>query len=127
MDTHFTDIDSYIDSFPVPAQDKLKELRQFLRDLVPAAEETIKYAIPTLVWEGNLVHYAAFRQHIGFYSLPTSIKSFAEELTPYKTGKGSIRFALDKPLPLDLIRKLVLFRVEENRQRSATKNKVNAS
>lgn len=123
MDTRFTDIDSYIDSFPSPAQDKLNELRQFLRDLVPAAEETIKYAIPTLVWEGNLVHYAAFRQHIGFYSLPTSINVFAEELTSYKTGKGSIRFSLDRPLPLDLIRKLVLFRVEENRQRAATKTR----
>ncbi|RFM29342.1 iron chaperone [Chitinophaga silvisoli] len=107
-------VDSYIASFPEDVQTLLQQVRTTIRQAAPTATEAIKYAIPTFVLNGNLVHYAAFKHHIGFYPTPTGIKAFEKELSPYKQGKGSIQFPLDQPLPLDLITKIVLYRLKQN-------------
>jgi uncharacterized protein YdhG (YjbR/CyaY superfamily) len=83
-------------------------------ELAPDAEEGIRYGIPTFMLHGNLVHYAAFKKHIGFYPVPSGVEAFKDELEPYKQGKGSIQFPHDLPLPLDLMRRMVGFRIEEN-------------
>jgi uncharacterized protein YdhG (YjbR/CyaY superfamily) len=108
------DIDSYIADFPEDIQKRLEEVRATIKKAAPKAEEAIKYAIPTFVLNGNLVHFAAFKNHIGFYPAPTGMKAFAKDLAPYKTGKGSVQFPLDKPMPLTLITKIVKMRVQEN-------------
>ena len=108
------EIDKYISTFPKEIQIILEQVRATIRKAAPGAEETIKYAIPTFVLNGNLVHFAAFKNHIGFYPVPSGIKAFKEELSNYKQGKGSIQFPLNKPMPLSLITKIVKFRVKEN-------------
>ncbi|WP_409417254.1 iron chaperone [Flavobacterium sp. PS2] len=107
-------IDEYIAGFPAAIQAVLEQVRQTIRKAAPNAEEKISYAIPTFTLNGNLVHFAAFKNHIGFYALPSGNEAFQEELSVYKSGKGSIQFPLDKPMPLDLITKIVNFRVKEN-------------
>ena len=89
-------------------------MREAIKKVVPEAEETIKYGMPTFTLNGNLVYFAAFKNHIGFYPVPTGIEAFKKEFSVYKTGKGSVQFPLDQPMPLDLITKVVQFRVEEN-------------
>ena len=106
-------IDQYIYQFPIEVQEKLQILRETISEIVPEATEKISYGIPTFVLRKNLVHFAAFKSHIGFYALPTSNEKFKMELAKYKTGKGSIQFPLNEDLPIDLIRKLVRYRVEE--------------
>ncbi len=108
------DIDEYIAGFPVEIQEILEKIRLTIREAAPAAEEAIKYRIPTFVLKGNLVHFAAFKNHIGFYPAPGGIEAFQEELSAYEGAKGTVRFPLDKPVPLDLIRRIVTFRVEQN-------------
>ncbi|KIA97498.1 hypothetical protein OA88_21225 [Flavobacterium sp. JRM] len=107
-------IDEYITGFPVAIQAVLEQVRQTIKKAAPNAKEKISYAIPTFTLNGNLVHFAAFKNHIGFYALPSGNEAFQEELSVYKSGKGSIQFPLDKPMPLDLITKIVNFRVKEN-------------
>ncbi len=114
-------IDEYITDFPEDVQEILEKIRITIKQAAPEAEETIKYAMPTFVLNGNLVYFAAFQHHIGFYPVPTGIKAFQEELSAYKTGKGSIQFPLDREMPFDLITKIVKFRVMENVERRATK------
>jgi uncharacterized protein YdhG (YjbR/CyaY superfamily) len=107
-------IDEYIAGFPKNIQNILEQVRETIRKAAPGAEETIKYAIPTFTLKGsNLVHFAAFKEHIGFYATPTGNEAFMDELSAYKGGKGSIQFPLDQPMPLDLITRIVKFRVEE--------------
>ena len=89
----------------------------------PAAQEAIRYGIPTFVLHGNLVHFGAFRTHIGFYPTPSAIAAFKDELAAYATAKGSVRFPLHQPLPLDLITRIVQFRVEEVQQQAAARKK----
>jgi uncharacterized protein YdhG (YjbR/CyaY superfamily) len=108
------DIDSYIAGFPEDIQKRLEQVRTTISKAAPKAEEAIKYAMPTFVLHGNLVHFAAFKNHIGFYPAPTGMRAFKKDLAPYKTGKGSVQFPLDKPLPLTLISKMVRMRVQEN-------------
>ena len=115
-------IDEYIGSFPEDIQQILEKVRATIQSLAPEATEDIKYAIPTFVLNGNLVHFAAFKSHIGFYPAPTGTEAFKEDLAPYKTGKGSIQFQLDEPIPYDLIKKIVLFRVEENLKKAKSKS-----
>jgi uncharacterized protein YdhG (YjbR/CyaY superfamily) len=115
-------IDEYIGSFPEDIQQILEKVRATVRNSAPEAKEDIKYAMPTLVLNGNLVHFAAFKNHIGFYPAPTGTEAFREDLAPYKTGKGSIQFQLDEPIPYDLIKKIVQFRVEENLRKAKTKS-----
>jgi uncharacterized protein YdhG (YjbR/CyaY superfamily) len=114
-------IDEYIAEFPPETRVALEQVRALIRGVAPDAVETISYAIPTFDLDGrHLVHFAGFAKHIGFYPIPSGMAAFAEDLAPYKQGKGSVQFPLAEPLPLDLIRRIVEFRVEENR-RKATK------
>lgn len=107
-------IDDYIAGFPAGIQTLLKQVRTTVKAAAPAAEEAIKYAMPTFVLNGNLVHFAAFKNHIGFYSTPSGHTEFKDELSAYQGAKGSVQFPLDKPLPLALITRIVEFRVKEN-------------
>lgn len=113
-------IDEYIKSFPNEVQDMMQELRKTIKKVVPEAQETIAYGIPTFKLHGNLVHFGGYKSHVGFYPAPSGIEAFSKELVQYKTGKGTLQFPLDKPLPLELIRKVVEFRKEQN---LAKKNK----
>lgn len=118
-----TTIDDYIAGFPPEVQALLAEIRQTIKAAAPEAEETIKYQMPTFVLKGNLVHFAAYQQHIGFYPAPTGIEAFKDELAVYQSGKGSVRFPLDQPIPFDLISRIVAFRVQENLAKAAAKKK----
>ncbi len=116
-------IDEYIAGFPNDVREILRKIRMTIGKAAPDAEETIKYQMPTFTLEGNLVHFAAFKKHIGFYPVPTGIEKFKKELSVYEGGKGSVQFPLDKPVPFDLISKIVKFRVKENLERAAAKRK----
>jgi len=116
-------IDAYIAKFPKDIQVILQELRATIREAAPDAAETISYQMPTFQLKGNLVHFAAYKNHIGFYPVPTGIEAFKKELSVYKGGKGSIQFPIDQPLPLGLISKIVKFRVAENLEKAEAKAK----
>lgn len=121
MNTKIKTIDEYIAGFPKPIQKLLNETRATIRDAAPKAEEDIRYGMPTFrINEKNLVHFAAFKNHIGFYPSPSGITNFEKELTPYKYAKGSIQFPLDTPLPFKLITKIVKYRVKENNAKIKT-------
>ena len=106
--------DEYIALFDLNIQKNLTALRKTIQECVPNASEAIKYGIPTFVLNGNLVHFAAYKTHIGFYPGSLAIVTFTEKLRPYKTSKGAIQFPLHQPLPLALITEIVQFRVQEN-------------
>ncbi|MEY2904468.1 MAG: hypothetical protein RJA52_484 [Bacteroidota bacterium] len=110
MKTGVKTIDEYLIDFPEEVQIKLEQIRELGRLLCPNAKEAIKYGIPTFVEKGNLFHFAAYPTHIGFYPGSEVIQVFAKNLKPYKTGKGTVQFPLDKPLPLDLIEQMIHFR-----------------
>jgi uncharacterized protein YdhG (YjbR/CyaY superfamily) len=112
--TRFNTIDEYIDTFPKSIQDVLQELRRTIRKAAPEAEEAISYQIPTFRLSGNLVHFAAFKNHIGFFPTSSGIRAFKKELSGYELSKGTVRFPMDKPLPLSLVSRIVKFRVKEN-------------
>lgn len=112
-----TTIDAYIGGFPNDVQEILQEIRRIIRAAAPDAVEAITYQIPTFVWHGNLVHFAALQHHIGFYPTPSGITQFESALSPYKSAKGSVQFPLDAPIPYDLIAEIVAFRVAENREK----------
>jgi uncharacterized protein YdhG (YjbR/CyaY superfamily) len=116
-------IDEYIAGFPQDIQEILEKIRVTIREAAPDAEETISYQIPTFTLKGYLVHFAAFKKHIGFYPTPTGIEAFRKELSAYQSAKGSVRFPLDKPIPFALISEIVKFRVKENLERAAAKGK----
>ena len=116
-------IDDYIAGFPKETQAILKKIRLTIRKAAPDAEETIGYQIPTFKLKGNLVHFAAFKNHIGFYPAPTGIEKFKKELAIYQGGKGTLQFPLDQPMPYNLISKVVKFRVKENLAKAAAKTK----
>lgn len=114
MKTTFKDIDEYIGIQTPEVQILLKQMRQTIKKAAPEAEEVISYNMPAFKYQGMLVYFAAYKNHIGFYATPTGHSEFKEELSMYKQGKGSVQFPLTKPLPLDLITKIVKFRVTEN-------------
>ena len=116
-----TNIDNYIKQFTPSIQEKLNSIRLLIHKLDPTSEEAIKYRMPTFILNGNLVHFAAFKNHIGFYPTPSGINTFKNELSKYKTSKGAIQFPLNKPLPLPLIKKIVRFRIAENLQKAKIK------
>jgi uncharacterized protein YdhG (YjbR/CyaY superfamily) len=116
-------MDSYISRFPKEVQKILERVRSTIREAAPDAEETINYGIPTFTLKGNLVHFAAFKNHIGFYPAPSGIEKFKNELSVYKGAKGSVQFPLDQPIPFDLISQIVKFRVIENLERAEAKSK----
>lgn len=109
--TKANSIDAYIAGFPEDVQVVLQQIRVTIKKVVPEAEEAIKYDMPTFVLHGNLVHFAAFKKHIGFYPAPAGEPAFEDALAGYKQGKGSVQFPLDQPMPLDLIVKIVQDRV----------------
>ena len=110
----YTTIDEYIAMFPDDVQKKLEAIRKVVREVTPNATEKISYQIPTFYLNGNLVHFAAFRDHISFFPTSSGVTAFQKELEKYKTVWGTIQFPLDEPLPLDLIKKITAFRVREN-------------
>jgi len=114
-------VDSYLASFPESTRKKLKQLRAAIRKAAPEAEEVISYGMPAYRYKGMLVYFSGFKGHIGFYALPTAHAKFKTELAAFKTGKGSVQFPLDRPLPMSLITAMVKFRVEENEARQAKK------
>jgi uncharacterized protein YdhG (YjbR/CyaY superfamily) len=116
-------IDEYIAGFPPDIQEKLEKIRATIRKAAPEATEAIKYRMPTFVLKGNLVHFAAFQHHIGFFPAPRAIEVFRDELSAYEGAKGTVRFPLDQPIPLDLISWMVKFRVQENLARAEAKGK----
>lgn len=115
------DIDAYIAAFPAEIRERLEKVRATIRKAAPDAHEKISYQIPTFALCGNLVHFAAFERHIGFYPGASGIKRFARELARYDSAKGSVQFPHDEPVPLGLIRRIVGFRVKENRASDATR------
>jgi uncharacterized protein YdhG (YjbR/CyaY superfamily) len=123
MNTAPKTIDEYIAGFPSEVQEILQKIRMTIREAAPAAEEKISYQMPTFFLKGNLVHFAAFKEHIGFYPVPSGIEKFKKELSVYKQGKGSVQFPLDQPMPFDLISKIVKFRVTENLAKAAPKER----
>lgn len=110
----FETIDEYIATFPEPVQKTLQKLRQTIKDSAPEAKETVSYQMPAFKLNGILVYFAVFKNHIGFYPTASGVSNFEKELTQYETSKGTIKFPIDKPIPLDLIRRIVTFRVKEN-------------
>lgn len=117
------EIDKYISDFPKEVQLILEQIREIIKSAAPEAQEKISYGIPTFTLKGNLVHFAAYKNHIGFYPSPSGIEAFKNELSTYKGAKGSVQFPLDKPMPVDLIYKIVKFRVNENIERAKTGKK----
>ena len=118
----FTSIDEYIATFPESTQKILGELRATIKEAAPDAVEKISYQMPTFALKGNLVHFAAYKNHIGFYPTPSGIEAFKHELSIYEGAKGSVKFPIDKPLPLELISKIVRFRVAENLKNAEVKS-----
>ena len=116
-------MDEYIAGFPADIQEKLEKIRKTIKKAAPEAEETIKYAMPTFMLKGNLVYFAAFKHHIGFYAMPSGHVEFQDELSKYEGAKGSVQFPLDQPIPYSLITKIVKFRVKENLARVEAKPK----
>ncbi|HSK77882.1 MAG TPA: DUF1801 domain-containing protein [Thermoanaerobaculia bacterium] len=116
-------IDEYIAGFPKDVQEILEKIRKTIREAAPDAEEAIKYQIPTFTLKGNLVHFAAFKKHIGFYPAPRAIEEFKDELSVYKGAKGSVQFPLGEPIPYDLISRIVKFRVSGNLEKAKAKGK----
>jgi uncharacterized protein YdhG (YjbR/CyaY superfamily) len=121
--TKFTTMDEYVATLPKNVQGILEKIRQTIRKAAPGAVETISYQIPTFKLNGkNLVHFAAWKNHIGFYATPSGNAAFKKEISHYKVAKGSIQFPLEEPIPYDLVAKIVLFRVMESQVKKNTKN-----
>lgn len=120
--TKMTTVDEYILQFPVEVQAILQTLRKLVKDISPEAEQKMSYQMPTYYLKGNLVHFAAYKNHIGFYPTPAGIDAFKDELSDYKSAKGSVQFPIDKPIPFELIKRIVEFRVSEMNG-DAVKNK----
>ncbi len=113
-------IDEYIAEFPEETRRVLEEMRALIKASAPGATETISYAMPTFDLNGrHLVHFAGYEKHVGFYPVPSGIAAFEEELKPYKRGKGSVQFPHGRPMPTDLIRRIVEFRVDENHAKAS--------
>jgi uncharacterized protein YdhG (YjbR/CyaY superfamily) len=119
----YQNIDEYISGFPEDVQALLQKVRATIRAVAPDAEETIKYGIPTFTLKGNLVHFAAYKKHIGFYPTSSGVEHFKNELSVYQLSKGTVQFPLDTPIPFDLISEIVKFRVKENLERAQAKKK----
>ena len=119
----YANIDEYISEFPVEVQQILQKVRLTIHEAAPQAREAISYQMPTFKLYGNLVHFAAYAHHVGFYPTSSGIERFARELSRFKTSRGTIQFPLDSPIPYELIARITRFRVEENRTRAESKKK----
>ncbi len=118
-----TSVAEYIAGFPRNVQEILEQIRSTIKQAAPEAEERISYRMPTFTLKGNLVHFAAFKKHIGFYPMPAGIEQFQEELSVYQSAKGSVQFPLDRPIPFDLIGRIVQFRVRQNLEKADARAK----
>jgi uncharacterized protein YdhG (YjbR/CyaY superfamily) len=116
-------VDEYIAGFSGEAKERLLALRRVIREAAPDATEKISYGMPTFVLHGNLIHYAAHQHHIGVYPMPTGVEAFKDDLSEYQTAKGSVQFPLDRPMPYDLIGRIVRYRVAENVKRAEGKGR----
>ena len=114
-------IDEYIATFPADIQKLLKHLHETIRKTAPEAEESISYQMPAFKLNGPLVYFAGYNKHIGFYPTPSGIEKFQQELTKYKSSKGAVQFPIDQPLPLELVSRIVRFRVKENLEKAGMK------
>ncbi|HBX70949.1 MAG TPA: hypothetical protein DEH25_16615 [Chloroflexi bacterium] len=121
--TGFNSIDEYIAAFPEAVQKLLMEMRANIKAAAPEAEEKISYQMPTFYLKGNLVHFAAYKKHIGFYPTSSGIAAFQQQLAAYKSSKGAVQFPLDQPIPYELVAKIVKFRVKENLAKAEAKSK----
>lgn len=121
MEKTFKNIDEYISLQTSEVQILLEQMRQTIKNAAPEAEEIISYNMPAFKYHGMLVYFAAYKNHVGFYATPTGHSQFKEELSAYKQGKGSVQFPLSQPLPLELISRIVKFRVEENLKKKSGK------
>jgi uncharacterized protein YdhG (YjbR/CyaY superfamily) len=119
----YKDIDDYIADFPKATQEILQNLRTTIQQAAPEAVEKISYQMPAFTYNGILVYFAAYKNHIGFYPTASGIAAFKNEISGYKNAKGSVQFPIDKHLPIDLIAKIVAFKLEENRNRAKAKSK----
>ncbi|MGG0657231.1 iron chaperone [Rummeliibacillus pycnus] len=119
----YNTIDEYISQFPSDVQDKLQQLRNVIKEIAPDAEEKISYQMPAFTLKGNLVYFAAYKKHIGFYPTSSGITAFKDELSQFKLSKGTVQFPIDEPLPYKLISRMVKFRVEENIRKAEEKVK----
>lgn len=120
-------IDAYIAGFPSAVRKRLEALRATIGGAAPGATERMAYGVPTFHLNGNLVHFAGFERHIGFYPTPSGIAAFGSRLAGYKSAKGSVQFPHDEPLPLDLVAEMVRFRVDEMTQKKAKKGRSRSS
>ena len=116
-------IDEYIEGFPKDIQKILEKIRMTVRKAAPNAKETISYQMPAFTLHGNLVYFAAYKNHIGFYPAPMGIDQFKAELSKYRKGKGTLQFQIDEPIPYGLISKIVKFRVKSNLEKAKKKTK----
>jgi uncharacterized protein YdhG (YjbR/CyaY superfamily) len=116
-------IDEYISQFPPEVQEILNKLRKVIKEAAPEAKEKFSYQMPTFYLKGNLVHFAAYKNHIGFYPTPSGIEAFRDKLSAYRGAKGSVQFPIDKPLPYELVSEIVKFRVAENTKQAEIKIK----
>ena len=116
-------IDTYIAQFPRETQAILQQIRKAIRAAAPAAEEAISYGIPTFKLHGNLVHFAAWKNHVGFYPASSGITAFAADLSRYEVSRGTVQFPLDEKIPYGLIKRITTFRVRENKAKAAAKAK----
>ena len=121
--TNYKNIDEYIATFPKETQKILEEIRATIKAAAPDAEEKISYQMPTFYLNGNLIHFAAFKNHIGIYPTPSGTQAFKDEISMYQSAKGSIRLPIDEPMPLALIGRIVKFRVAENLTKTKAKGK----
>jgi uncharacterized protein YdhG (YjbR/CyaY superfamily) len=121
--TRFRTVEQYLAALPSPARALMQEMRKTIRQAAPGAEELISYNIPAFRLNGLLVWYAAFKKHIGFYPRVSGMEAFSKELSAYKRAKGSVQFPLDEPLPLNLVARIVKYRVKENREQATAKRR----
>jgi uncharacterized protein YdhG (YjbR/CyaY superfamily) len=117
MMTKSQDVDEYIAAYPSDVQKILELMRKIIKEAAPQATETIGYGMPTYKLNGNLVHFAGYKNHIGFYPTPPAIVAFQKELAPYKRSKGAVQFPIDQPIPYELVKKIVKYRVKESLKR----------
>ena len=111
--TKFRTVDEYFEKVPIQALERMNAIRKEIKETVPLAQEVISYNMPALKYKGILIYYAAYEKHIGFYAVPTTHKVFEKEFSGYKTGKGSVQFPHNMPLPLELIKRMTKYRYEE--------------
>ena len=119
--TKFKTVDEYFSAFPASTRKILQEVRRTIKQAAPQAEEVISYNMPAFKWHGILVYYAAYKKHIGFYPTASGIKTFQNEIAKYENSKGAVQFPIDQPMPVDLITKMVKFRMKENEQKEKAK------